>query len=195
MRGKEELENPNSYKVVINHEEQYSIWPAERENPAGWKDIGVFGSKSECLLYINKVWTDMRPLSLRRKMEDLEKNKNKKTPSKPEPPATTPKESLVSHLSSDVHKVEIYKSGEINTKEKIENGYIHIKFTETRGGTVLGVKLDNKACNLNNVDFEKSSGSMHLEGSLTLDYAEVRCIVDIDVQTKKGTGQLRPADK
>jgi MbtH protein len=50
--------------VVINHEEQYSIWPAERESPAGWKDVGRSGSKRECLDYIEEVWTDMRPLSL-----------------------------------------------------------------------------------------------------------------------------------
>lgn len=57
------------YKVVLNHEEQYSIWPAHRDNPLGWSDAGKSGSKQECLAYINEVWTDMRPLSLRRKME------------------------------------------------------------------------------------------------------------------------------
>ena len=58
------------YKVVMNHEEQYSIWPAERENTPGWKDVGKVGSKEECLAYIKEVWTDMRPLSLRKRMED-----------------------------------------------------------------------------------------------------------------------------
>ena len=58
------------YKVVINHEEQYSIWPAHRENALGWKDEGKEGSKEECLEYIGEVWTDMRPLSLRKKMEE-----------------------------------------------------------------------------------------------------------------------------
>jgi len=57
------------YKVVINHEEQYSIWPAHRENPLGWRDGGKRGTKGECLAYIEEVWTDMRPLSLRRKMD------------------------------------------------------------------------------------------------------------------------------
>ncbi|GCE45195.1 MbtH protein [Thermosporothrix hazakensis] len=58
-----------TYKVVLNHEEQYSIWPAERENPAGWRDAGKSGSKEECLAYIKEVWTDMRPFSLRKQME------------------------------------------------------------------------------------------------------------------------------
>jgi len=58
-------EDQQTYKVVLNHEEQYSIWPVDRANPGGWRDEGTSGSKSECLEHINKVWTDMRPLSLR----------------------------------------------------------------------------------------------------------------------------------
>ena len=58
------------YKVVVNHEEQYSIWPLERENALGWRDAGCTGSKTECLTYIKEVWTDMRPLSLRKQMEE-----------------------------------------------------------------------------------------------------------------------------
>ena len=61
------------YKVVINAEEQYSIWPADHENPLGWKDVGKTGPKPECLSYIQEVWTDMRPLSLRKKMEEMAK--------------------------------------------------------------------------------------------------------------------------
>lgn len=58
------------YTVVVNHEEQYSIWPAHREIPAGWSDAGKTGLKDECLAYVREVWTDMRPLSLRRRMEE-----------------------------------------------------------------------------------------------------------------------------
>lgn len=61
-------EETTSYRVVVNGEEQYSIWPADREAPAGWFDAGKTGLKSECLEHINAVWTDMRPLSLRREM-------------------------------------------------------------------------------------------------------------------------------
>jgi len=57
------------YRVVINDEEQYSIWPAERENPLGWRDAGMQGAKEQCLSFINDHWTDMRPLSLRRRMD------------------------------------------------------------------------------------------------------------------------------
>jgi MbtH protein len=61
------------YRVVINHEEQYSIWPADRENPPGWRDAGKSGTKAVCLAHIDQVWTDMRPLSLRRAMEERSK--------------------------------------------------------------------------------------------------------------------------
>jgi MbtH protein len=63
-------EDTTIYKVVLNGEEQYSIWPADRENALGWRDAGKQGSKAECLAYIKEVWTDMRPLSLRKKMEE-----------------------------------------------------------------------------------------------------------------------------
>jgi len=62
------------YAVVVNHEEQYSIWPVGRELPLGWQAAGKEGTKQECLDYIEEVWTDMRPLSLRRKMEEMEKD-------------------------------------------------------------------------------------------------------------------------
>jgi len=74
----DETDDQTIYKVVINHEEQYSIWPADRENPLGWTDAGKSGLKQECLDYIKEVWTDMRPLSLRKHMEQFEKEKNKK---------------------------------------------------------------------------------------------------------------------
>ena len=61
-------EDTTIYAVVVNHEEQYSIWPAHRELPLGWKNAGFSGQKAECLDYIKEVWTDMRPKSLREKM-------------------------------------------------------------------------------------------------------------------------------
>jgi MbtH protein len=57
------------FRVVVNHEEQYSIWPDYKDLPNGWRDVGKLGNKQECLKYIDEVWTDMRPLSLRKFME------------------------------------------------------------------------------------------------------------------------------
>jgi len=68
--NQEEREDTTIYNVVANHEEQYSIWPADRENALGWNNAGKTGTKEECLAYIKEVWTDMRPLSLTKQMEE-----------------------------------------------------------------------------------------------------------------------------
>lgn len=66
-------DDPNAvFTVVVNHEEQYSIWPDGKEIPNGWTAVGVTGKKSECLDYIEEVWTDMRPLSLRKAMGEVQ---------------------------------------------------------------------------------------------------------------------------
>lgn len=65
----DEDEDKTIYAVVMNHEEQYSIWPTYRDVPLGWTAVGKEGTKAECLAHIEEVWTDMRPLSLRRKMD------------------------------------------------------------------------------------------------------------------------------
>jgi len=65
----EDNDDKTIYKVVLNHEEQYSIWPDRRELPLGWFAEGTVGTKAECLAHIKEIWTDMRPLSLRQKMQ------------------------------------------------------------------------------------------------------------------------------
>jgi MbtH protein len=70
--SREEVEDATIYKVVVNHEEQYSIWPAHRQLPPGWNDVGKSGSKADCLSHIKEVWTDMRPLSLRKRMDVIQ---------------------------------------------------------------------------------------------------------------------------
>lgn len=180
------------YKVVVNHEEQYSIWPADREDPPGWRNVGKSGSKAECLAYIEEVWTDMRPLSLRKYMEEMAR----RPPPPPPPPSAqddTAEETLVKRLTQGRHAVITTLRPERTVqalKEDIERGYVHIKFTETKGGTELGVRLDPAACDLSRADFEHHTGTVHLEGGLTLDYVKVRCIADIDLTTLAGQGHL-----
>lgn len=64
----DETEDNLRYLVVLNHEEQYSIWPEYKDIPVGWRAEGTAGCKEECLAHIEKIWTDMRPLSLRKAM-------------------------------------------------------------------------------------------------------------------------------
>jgi MbtH protein len=66
----DEQDDLTIYVVVRNDEEQYSIWPDYRDIPSGWHAAGKSGTKGECLEYIKEVWTDMRPLSLRKRMDE-----------------------------------------------------------------------------------------------------------------------------
>ena len=68
----EEEDDNRDYVVVVNHEEQYSVWFADRALPDGWRSVGKSGKKRDCLAYIGEVWTDMRPLSLRKWMAEHE---------------------------------------------------------------------------------------------------------------------------
>ena len=77
-------------------------------------------------------------------------------------------------------------------KERIDLGYVHIKFTDTQGGTELSVPLDNEACDLSQSDFDQPSGIVHLVGELILNYVKVRCVADIDLITLQGKGHLEP---
>ncbi|HEV2818645.1 MAG TPA: MbtH family protein [Allosphingosinicella sp.] len=78
MGWNDEHEDTTIYRAVVNDEEQYSIWPADRELPLGWKDAGKTGPKGEVLAWIEEVWTDMRPLSLRKKMEEMQRTEHDK---------------------------------------------------------------------------------------------------------------------
>lgn len=184
-----EDEDKTIYKVVVNHEEQYSIWPEYRDIPAGWNEVGKVGPKAECLAYIKEVWTDMRPLSLRKKMEEMAKNP-------PPPPASDPTpqgESLVDRLSVGDHRIVVSQRPQPSVKalkEAIDGGYVRVKFTETQGGTELGFKVQKDACDLSEANFDEGTGKARVVGSLTLDYVKVRCIADIDLQTLEGLGHL-----
>jgi uncharacterized protein YbdZ (MbtH family) len=143
----DEENDPTIYKVVVNHEEQYSIWPADRENPLGWRDVGKSGPKAECLAYIEEVWTDMRPLSLRKHMEEIAHQ-----PVLPTPPASaqddTTEDTLVRRLAQGSHPLVAGLRPDKSVKalkEGIDRGYVHVKFTATKGGTELGVRLDTVA--------------------------------------------------
>lgn len=184
-------EDTTIYRVVVNHEEQYSIWPEYKEIPLGWNDVGVVGPKAECLAHIKEVWTDMRPLSLRKKMEEMAKNPPAPLP--PPDPNKPQEKSLVDRLCEGDHPVEVGLRPEKTVKlfkDAIDRNYVHIKYTQTKGGTELGVRLDREACDFSQADFENGSGKVHIEGGLTLDYIEVKCIADIDLSTLTGQGRL-----
>jgi len=181
-----------TYKVVVNHEEQYSIWPHDKANPLGWKDEGTVGSKKDCLQHIDATWTDMRPLSLRAQMDAVQRDGKQDSAaeirvSHQNEADSTP--DLVTRLSSGTHPVAAtrYKSTQ-ELAEALSRGFVFVKFTGTRGGTELGLKLDPEKSAF---DLAHPSGKIQLFGPLTLDGVRVECVVKLDVQTREGTGALR----
>lgn len=100
---------------------------------------------------------------------------------------------LVRHLSSPSRvEIRLRPTGTASAlKRRIEQyGFVHIAFTETRGGTELGVRLDRQACDLGSGDFEGARGTITLKGYLTLDYVPVQCVAEIDLTTLQGIGTL-----
>jgi uncharacterized protein YbdZ (MbtH family) len=204
MQAWDEQEDTTTYKVVINHEEQYSLWPDGRDNPLGWQDVGKSGSKAECLTYIQEVWTDMRPLSLRRQMAEAARRQEQRptTPpaesrSAPQAAEPTAADDLVQRLCTGEHAVEAVLRPEQNAqalKACIDRGYVQIKFVNTRGGTELGLSLDHQATDLSQADFAQHRGHVHLVGGLTLNYVKVRGVADLDLLTLTGQGHLEPVD-
>jgi core binding factor beta subunit len=104
---------------------------------------------------------------------------------------------LVARLSAGDYPVEVSLRPEKTVKalkECIDRGYVHIKFTETKGGTELGLKLDRQASDLSKADFDKETGNVYLVGNLSLNYVKVQCAADIDLKTLEGEGYLVPLD-
>jgi hypothetical protein len=98
---------------------------------------------------------------------------------------------LVQRLSQGDHPIVTHRADSAEElKESIERGYVLITFTDTRGGTELGVRLDEAATDLNGTDFEQATGTVHLAGTLTLNYVQVRCVADVDLASLAGQGHL-----
>ncbi|MCI0338089.1 MAG: MbtH domain protein [Acidobacteria bacterium] len=102
---------------------------------------------------------------------------------------------LVKRLSEGDHSVEASLRPEKTIealKESVDRGYVHIRFTDTQGGTELGVRLDREASNLSHADFENQNGNVCLVGDLILNYVKVRCVAEVDLKTLAGKGHLEP---
>jgi len=178
------------YSVVINHEEQYSIWLADRDAPAGWRSVGMTGQKAECLAHIKEVWTDMRPLSLRLQMAEHEKNPPEVLAAPVAPSSDRPLNELVERLQT-LQPIEATARPERlvrHFKESLDRGVFFVKFVNT--GTELGIRLEADGSDLSKADFLAESGSASLVGTLTLNYNKVRFRGDVELPSLAGTGRL-----
>lgn len=96
---------------------------------------------------------------------------------------------LVQRLSEGEHPVIASRCKSLlELKESIRRGHVLVKFTDTQGGTELGIKLDHAAMNVANLD--RAEGTVHLVGNLTLNYVPVRCIADLILPAMEGSGHL-----
>jgi uncharacterized protein YbdZ (MbtH family) len=163
------------WRVVVNSEEQYSIWPADREPPSGWQPDGVEGTRDACLDHIATVWTDMRPKGLREWMEahaDM-------PPAPPESELGPPLLEVLSHTQptravvTPADSVEAFRAA-------LSRGVIHLSFPNTRGGTVLRIAVDS---------YRDDSQGFQIEGHLVLDGQRASCRVQLDHELS-GTGRL-----
>lgn len=114
----------------------------------------------------------------------------------PAVPMTTEPTDLVSRLSTGSHPVAFRPRRDdaaAELREAVDRGYVHVTFTGTRGGTELGIPVDADASDLSGADWAGGTGTLHLEGELTLDGVRVRCIADLDVATLQGEGRLAAA--
>jgi hypothetical protein len=102
---------------------------------------------------------------------------------------------LVERLSTGRHPIEASLRPErtvAELKECLDRGYVHVRFTQTRGGTELGVPVDRQLSDLSGADFDKGEGRITVVGALSLDYVKVRCFAEIDLATLEGQGWLEP---
>jgi uncharacterized protein YbdZ (MbtH family) len=183
------------YQVVVNDEEQYSIWPEGRDIPAGWHPEGFAGTKEACLNHIEQVWTDMRPKSLRDKLAAGLLDTDELLPLSDD----EPDDSLVQRLAQGSHPVVVAGVGDRAAAESIERfrqrmdrGHVSVLFTETRGGTELTLRFDPASVDRSGCDFAGRSGRLALAGELNLDGVDVRCEVELSLAELAGTGRLIP---
>jgi uncharacterized protein YbdZ (MbtH family) len=182
--------------VVVNGEEQYSIWPEGRALPPGWHAEGTSGSKDVCLAHIEQIWKDMRPRSLREKMEEQALEGAPLVETASDDDAMEP---LVRRLAAGSHPVVVTGVGERGAAEaierfrqRLERGQVNVLFTETNGGTELSLRFDPKVVDRSHCDFARRSGRLALAGDLNLDGVDVRCEVDLSLAELAGTGRLVP---
>jgi uncharacterized protein YbdZ (MbtH family) len=182
------MDDQESYRVVRNDEEQYSIWPVRHEPPAGWHAEDFEGPKDACLAYIDEVWTDMRPLSLRKALAAAAGRPAESTPAEiPSAP------DLVTRLCEGDHRVEVVLRPEPSIERlrgALDKRYVHLRFVDTNGGTEVGVALAERT-DLSDADLDSGTGSLLLVGELTLDFEKLRCEAVVGVSGLTGHGHLQ----
>lgn len=176
------MSSDDRYFVVINHEEQYSIWPDDAP-PEGWTVVAGPDSKDACLARIEELWTDMRPKSLREFMAQPEPEPE------PQPETEAPLESdLPARLAveQELHLELFEPYTRARAAEVLAGEVAHLRFPGTRGGTLLAIKLDD-ASRGQTLEGERA----RVSGTLELDFVACECAATIALSDGHGRGALR----
>lgn len=189
-------EDKRSFAVVLNDEEQYSIWPQDAELPPGWRAEGTNGTKAECLEHIGRVWVDIRPLSLRRKIAEWEAARaaalaDAEKEVVPQEQESDPVDDLVRRLGEE-QPIEVSLRPEPTVqrvREAFDRGRVYVRFSRT--GTELGIPVDRAASDASGCDFTVGRGVLRLAGRIVLNYNRVEFQGQIDLGKMTGTGALR----
>jgi uncharacterized protein YbdZ (MbtH family) len=182
------------FTVVVNDEEQYSIWEVGRPVPAGWNEVGVAGTKQECLDHIEQAWTDLRPRSVREHLARLHADPAGFAPVEPDP-ADEPVPDLPARLATAqlVQAVCRPESATGPFLSRMDAGFVHILFPGTRGGTELGITVDPDASDWSRADPARTTGTVRVVGDVVLDFQPLRCVAEIDLASLSGQGWVEPA--
>jgi len=189
----QERDDTALFVVVMNDEEQYSIWPKDRQLPLGWRSQGTTGTRAECLARIEEVWTDMRPRSLRLQMEALARDPVTHSDAPTTHAPDDGEDDLVQRLATGNHTVMLSLRPDRSLpvlKDALDRGFVHITFPETQGGTELGIRIDRTLSDVSKADLAAGTGTIRLVGDLTLNFVKVRCIAEIELSSLAGHGRL-----
>ena len=165
-----------TFQVVVNDEEQYSVWRVDKPTPVGWRDGGFSGTRDQCLDFIETVWTDLRPKSLRLWLAEVGARA-------PMPPSDLTEEApLPIRLASEPQRVELRLAPGETPMALFATGVAWLRFTETRGGTELCFELSAPVAT--------SADSWQLRGATVLDGFKLQVDATIEIATLRGVARM-----
>ena len=193
-QGDSEANEP-IYEVVVNSDEEYSIWPgALGDPPRGWQLVSVRGVKGYCLDYIDEKWTDRRPSSLRRGA-----GASVDVAVRAEPLAVPQGAGGLVDVLTDVRHPITGTVPPTFTTERLRmalgTGFLHLCLRGSHGSTTVALKLDRSACDFDASVGERGERVHRLQGTCELDGALLRCVVEIDATTMSGVARVHQADR
>lgn len=182
-------EEPNLvYQVVVNEEEQYSIWPSYKKRPKGWTDVGPAGTKAECLDWIEKTWVDLRPRSLREVMRlDSLRSAPAIRADLPISPRTESLIPLPDRLCRHEQHIRVARcSDAADFKAQLDRGYVLLEFLQTAGGTELGCPVSSSRSVDVEARFDTGIGKIEVVAQVRVDYELLRILAVVDLSTLEG---------